>query len=859
MDLTPEQTSALAVAHRLADMGLPIFSAYPDSSKPGAFLLPRGWQHTQAGEASHNWIKRWKPGMCLGAVMGVVFDGLDTDPQNGGTATRAALAELGIHPVVYGIVGTPSTGTHEYIGRTHLGKGVPGPGLDLQAGDDKGEGRGFLYLPPTVRPAKFGPQLGQPVAYEWQVEPVRAPEPEEDGMDHGLHALVEYVVAAKPDARRIAARRTDKFETDSDDLFEAAADTWTPRGADSAVEDQLARVRSATPGTINSTLGGAARLIGRLVGSGYLDEDEAADTLLEAIGDNASHSDGWNLAHGLKWTAAGVISDALEKGKDDPITVAEPVAVPAPVQAAETASDPFPPLRIQNAATMAYWLQTDLGRDRLAGFFGRSGQIVHTPRVGEIGYVPAREGQDNGPAQIRTVTPDQLAAKIQYSFSCFRTVKAKNKDEEDRDEPAMFPVSAAKTAVSAPEAMMALRPLAGVTMTPMARKDGSILNEPGYDPATKYLYLPAPGVDVPEVAGVPTDGDVAAARSLLLDMVADFPFVSDEDRANYLGMLITPLLRELAPPSYKMLGINAHQPGSGKTLLASIMGKVHGWVFRSETPQDDAEWSKATTALLSTTSAPVVVFDNVSGVQRSSVLAGLLTSSGEQQDRVLGTNNQTVTTVNDRVWVMTGNNLSLGGDLVRRTILVSIDPDMANPESRTQFKIQNLDLWVDEHRNEILHAMLTLVRAWMCKGQPTPFRKQSDSFARWESAVGGILAVAGIPGTFDQESGKRAAGGGDDDGLATMLDKLWERFGPTPWTVSMALTPEGGEFVLDREWLPTPVLDKLARSEGAAKKTMGYWLRNRMGRWVTTDAGRALVIRLDGKTDGSARWRIETR
>jgi hypothetical protein len=282
-------------------------------------------------------------------------------------------------------------------------------------------------------------------------------------------------------------------------------------------------------------------------------------------------------------------------------------------------------------------------------------------------------------------------------------------------------------------------------------------------------------------------------------------------------------------------------------------------VFRSEVPPDDAEWSKATTALLSTTSAPVVVFDNVTGVQRSSVLAGLLTSSGEQQDRVLGTNNQTVTTINDRVWVMTGNNLSLGGDLVRRTILVQIDPDMANPESRTSFKIPNLDQWVDEHRNDILHAMLTLVRAWHVAGRPTPFRKQSDSFARWESAVAGILKVAGVPGEFDQESGKKAAGGGDDDGLSMLLDRLWERFEGRSWTVAEALTPDGGEFVLDREWLPTPVLDKLARSEGAAKKTMGYWLRNRMGRWVTTDAGRALVVRFEGKASAGSKWRIESR
>jgi hypothetical protein len=60
-----------------------------------------------------------------------------------------------------------------------------------------------------------------------------------------------------------------------------------------------------------------------------------------------------------------------------------------------------------------------------------------------------------------------------------------------------------------------------------------------------------------------------------------------------------------------------------------------------------------------------------------------------------------------------------------------------------------------------------------------------------------------------------------------------------------------------REWLPSVVLDKLGRSEAAGRKSFGYWLRNRLGRWVTDADGRSLVIREQGKTKLGMSWRIE--
>lgn len=863
-DLTPLQAKGIQAAHDLADMGCAIFVAHRDSSHPLgddlSFMRPNAWQHTKPG--AHGYIDRWRPGMGLAMVTGIVFDVIDVDPRNGG---REGYTELGqllgqVQPILYGLQSTPSGGEHRLIRATGLAKGKLPKGVDFQAGARNGEGRGYIWLAPTERISKWGPRKGELVDYRWE-SGVGTPMDTDD--DPGRESLIEYLTAIRAPRRTVIAPAAAGPSNPEDDLFEPAGD-WTAEEAERVIRTQLTAVENASNGTVNATLGGAARVLGRFVAGGYLSDQKAVELLEEALENGGVHSDSWNAANGLKWTARTVIAAGLENGAKEPWTVDRPETGPAPVTVTVAAGQPpvgTPRLLVESAAVMSYWLQQEIGRGRLSGFFSRGGLVVHTPRVDEVGYVaPDDEADSNGPAEIRPVTADTLAAKLQFLFACYKTVTDKE-TKEKREVPAMFPQPAAKVVVNAPEAMVGLRALKGVTHTPMVRADGTILDAPGYDPVSGYIFLPAGGVKVPTVPSAPTVGEVEQARTLLGDMIAGFPFATADDRANYLGMLITPLLREVCPPPYKLLGIGAHQPGSGKSLLAQILQQVHGAVWRSETPEDEAEWRKATSSLLATTSAPVVVMDNISGVLRSSVLAGLLTAVGPQEDRDLGTS-RNITFTNDRLWVVTGNNLSLGGDLVRRTIVCLIDPDMANPETRTGFAITDLPRWVGEHRNEILWSLLVLVRAWVAAGRPLEDRKQSDGFATWEKTVGGILNVAGIPGAFDAQSGQKAAAGGDDDGLATVLETLAARYGAGAWSVAQALTDQedAAGFVIEgRDWVPTPVLDKLSRSEPSGRASMGKWLRFRLGRWVTGSDGRAYALREAGRQKHVALWAIEVR
>lgn len=232
-----------------------------------------------------------------------------------------------------------------------------------------------------------------------------------------------------------------------------------------------------------------------------------------------------------------------------------------------------PPLPIEGgAAGMAEWLKAHLGTGATSGIFWRGDALVHCPLVGESGYIPpAKDEDDDGPSQIRKLNRDGLTSMLQYSYWCHRMI-------DDGPRNALFPEDAARIAINAVWALDEVRPLRAVVNAPIIRRDGSVLDQPGYDERTGLAYLPTPGLVVPTVPEEPSSDDVADAVRLLDELVAGFDFATDDDRANLYGAMVTPLLRELVPPPYKALFVSAANPGSGKTLLASVLRIIHGGV-----------------------------------------------------------------------------------------------------------------------------------------------------------------------------------------------------------------------------------------------------------------------------------------
>lgn len=817
-ELTPEQKTALDHARHLAEHGAPIFVARADTSALG-FRLPPGWQRT---EPNPSVVNHWRAGDALCLVTGVLVDVVDVDPRNGGD--RAALN--GSMPNTYGQQSTPSGGTHDLIAPLGIPKGKASPGIDVQAGDPSGEGRGFVFLAPTERPSKV---TGEVRSYEWVIEPdvgmlligdddsgtalrnvvASLGSPTYDGPDYDGPAYDDLTDAQRQQADRYVADLLDKWAAVLDE-----AQDWPEGQTDDRGRGWEALSRDF------------AWAVARLEVSPWTGLEDGGDvydkTMPDAIAANEKCQGKWDRA---------LVAKAARQPVEPPPwqTPFEPLT-----ESDDGGSRPLG-VDVTNESDSLRWLKAEVGRGRLSGVFRRGQELVHTPRIGEDGYVPPKDDRDSaGPAQVRRIDTLGLAARIDHGYSVTRTTRRSS-------EACMFPQAVAGRAAATPDLLRNARDLDGVTHTPVVRRDGSILASPGYDDASGMLYLPDLSLSVPQVSEQPSRDEVQKAGQMLLDMVADFPFITVHDRANYLGALLTPLLRPLVPPPYKLVAVGAPQRGSGKSLLAWIMRELHGGVFKSEFPGSDEELRKFVTSTLDATTGPVVQFDNVTGVLKSSVLDGLLTSP-EWSDRRLGVN-EMVTLPNDRLWVVTGNNVHIGGDLERRTLWVTINAGMERPEERTDFSIPDLEGWVRQHRGDLLWALLTLVRAWVAAGSPEPDRPTSDSFGRWVAVLRGILDVAGLEGVVGHAESIQKAADPEDEEWATFLAAVYRNAGSAPWTVKDLLAvvwDENEDFQEVRHDdrsiksgdLPGDIGEKVKWGKVSAAKSLGKWLGNRNGRWA---------------------------
>lgn len=545
-------------------------------------------------------------------------------------------------------------------------------------------------------------------------------------------------------------------------------------------------------------------------------------------------------------------------------------------------------INVRNKKTAGDLLRSLIGADELSGLFHRDGELVYCPKIGERGYIPNATGDnDDGPAQVRIMLPLDLKTKIEIAMSPGagrrRTIRSTDDDGEEIEtqrlswEPKMLPLevashvhNAARTRDDVPN----LRVLNGVTHTPIMRPDGSILNEPGYDPATRMLYLPTGGLTVPEIPSPISRTDIGAAVGYLSAIVAEFPFVEDYHRANWFGALFTPFMRAMLPPPYPAFVIDAPSPGSGKSYLASILRTVHGGVIRTGWPNDDAEFGKSVLSILIGTTAPVVTFDNVRGKIRSSKFEGLLTST-MFSDRLLGQSREAASS-NDRLWTITANNAEIGGDLARRCYWIVIDPKMPRPHERTGFAL-DLRTWPQANRGEIIRAILTIIRGWVLAGMPKAEPKRSDDYAVWDAAIEGLLNWAGFTGQFGFKDVQKIESD-DDREWGDFVNSVYRTFGTEPFRVrdiTTRLKDTAGDgddspFTIDDESLQAAVADKIdpgclpgeladkwsktgLGSPAGFTKSLGRWIKNRAGRYVgdlaflhvKTDKARGDIYRID--------------
>lgn len=95
---------------------------------------------------------------------------------------------------------------------------------------------------------------------------------------------------------------------------------------------------------------------------------------------------------------------------------------------------------------------------------------------------------------------------------------------------------------------------------------------------------------------------------------------------------------------------------------------------------------------------------------------------------------------------------------------------------REGFKHDPLLKWAEVERAQIVAGCLTLVRAWIVAGRPTPADSPVlGSFEAWSRTLAGILDVAGIPGFLGNLSAFYEVSDTEGTGIRSFLASWWEK------------------------------------------------------------------------------------
>lgn len=269
---------------------------------------------------------------------------------------------------------------------------------------------------------------------------------------------------------------------------------------------------------------------------------------------------------------------------------------------------------------------------------------------------------------------------------------------------------------------------------------------------------------------------MSVAVSLIDHLLVDFPFVSRADKATIFAALVQPFVRLMIRGPRPLFLIESPEAGTGKGLLADLIGIViDGKRLPSQTlPGEDSECRKVLTSVLGS-GRPVVLFDNLPEGRVISLpsLASALTSE-EHIDRVLGVSVMRRAST-DVLWIATGNNPRFSKELTRRTVRCRLDARVERPWMRSGFRIENLPAHVEDHRTDVIRAVLTLCQHWIASGCPHGEPKL-PSLPSWCEVVGGVLKTAGIEGLLDNLEDMYSANDPGSQDWTAFFSAWWDRF-----------------------------------------------------------------------------------
>jgi putative DNA primase/helicase len=296
--------------------------------------------------------------------------------------------------------------------------------------------------------------------------------------------------------------------------------------------------------------------------------------------------------------------------------------------------------------------------------------------------------------------------------------------------------------------------LVGLIQTPFMRADGTISGfKSGYDDQTG-LWIDLAGVKYrPVLDRDCTKANALAALQRLKQVLSEYRFADPLSGTVALAAMLTPLMRP-AVLFVPIFAIDAPIQGSGKTKLAvSIAALMTGLApALVQGTSDTKELDKRINGVLLGGDQCVVIDNIVGGGWGTADLCATITTE-RVAIRPLGTS-KIVRLKNTFILFVIGNNLVIEGDVVRRTLPIRIDPNVARPD-REQHSFDPVD-YVREHRVDMVYDILLILRAYVLANRPPMGGLEIGSFSAWAQFVRDPLMWLGEPdvvGAIDLTSG----------------------------------------------------------------------------------------------------------
>jgi putative DNA primase/helicase len=369
--------------------------------------------------------------------------------------------------------------------------------------------------------------------------------------------------------------------------------------------------------------------------------------------------------------------------------------------------------------------------------------------------------------------------------------------------------------------------VAGVITTPTIRPDGTILSAEGYDPATRLYLMSPPELSLPSS---PSKEDAQDALKLLDGLFYEFPFVDEPSRSVALSATLTTVARGAFPVT-PMHAASSPMAGSGKSYLwdtVAVVATGQWCPVMTAGPSPEETEKRLGSALMR--GQALISIDNVNGELSGDALCQCI-ERPRIQVRILGRSQLFDIDARATTVLATGNNLTLTGDVVRRSLRCLLDPQVERPEER-KFSGSPVDV-IMANRSKYIAAALTIVRAYILAGRPNVAARLA-SFEAWSDTVRSPLIWLGRDDSVKTIDRSRQ----DDPKLVLLRQMLcaWRdelgvdkvnRYKASD-IIKMVEPPEnGGEC--QRPALKAPVTDAGAYRGRVSARSLSNWLNRNKG------------------------------